>query len=369
MLSYADIQELGKIALNYECDCSSHSKNDLIQSILLTVGRKEFIENQMKRLTLEDIRFLNSLLFDPRSSFSLEELVARVQQTKFSKEEKENGNPRDMISKFKQRGWLFNGYSHSTKYLFQIPSDLKSRFSEALYKQFKSQIEETGEPSVYRDEQRLILEDIYLFLQYLHQEEGILTAENFLYKRQLQQILGRLSIVEEPVAKGPWRFGYGRMFREYPNRFSLIYDYCYYQGLIQEAEQRLTLTDRGKQRLQERRREDLLEVYRFWLRLYKNAIPNLQSLVHWVERLARRWVTADSLAKVLCPLIKPFYYDSSDSILDIRILQMLMHLGLLRIGEDTSERKVVQISKLGSGVIHGIYVDEEDRVRIEDMRM
>ncbi|NHW34204.1 hypothetical protein [Paenibacillus aceris] len=363
MLSYADIHELGRIAHTYECECNGHSKNELIQSILSTALRREIFEKHIQGLNIEDIRFLNSLLFDPRNAFSIEELIARVQQSRFQKEESGEWNPRDMVIKFKKLGWLFNGYSQQTKFLFHVPNDLKRKFSEVLTGQFKQSLKLTNEPSVYRDEQQLLVDDIFHFLTYIsHQHEIPLTAEGAMYKRQLQQLLDRLSVQEEMVTKGSWRFGYGRMFKDYPNRFSFIYDYCYYRQLISEQAQSLQLTEEGKMRLLEGKKENLADVYKFWLRLYKNPIPNVQSLAGWVDRLSSQWVTFESLSGVLCKLVKPFYYDSSESIVEQRILQMMMHLGLIRIGEDHESGMVVQVTKLGAKVIQGTFVAEEDKV-------
>lgn len=363
MLSYADIHELGRIANTYECECNGHSKNELIQSILSTALRREIFEKHIQSLNLEDIRFLNSLLFDPRNAFSIEELIARVQQSRFQKDESVEWNPRDMVIKFKKLGWLFNGYSQQTKFLFHVPNDLKRKFSDVLTGLFKQSLSQTHEPSVYRDEQLLIIEDIFHFLTFIsHVQELPLTTEGAIYKRQLQQILDRLSVQEEMVSKGSWRFGYGRMFKDYPNRFSFIYDYCYYRQLISEQGQVLTLTEEGKARLLEGKKENLAEVYKFWLRLYKNPIPNVQSLTGWVDRLSGQWVTLASLSAVLCKLVKPFYYDSSESIVEQRILQMMMHLGLIRIGEDHENGMVVQVTKMGSKVIQGTFVAEEDKV-------
>ncbi|WP_282935616.1 hypothetical protein [Paenibacillus sp. RC67] len=364
MLSYADIHDLSRIANTYNCDCSGHSKNELIQSILSTVNRREIFERQVIDLSIEDIRFLNSLIFDQRGSFSLEELIARVQQSRFVKVEDELWNPRDMISRFKQRGWLFNGYSQNTRYLFQVPADLKRRFSDALTKQFRQQLVTTNEPIVYRDEQKLITDDIYHFLHFVNQNEAALTSDNTMYKRQLQQVLDRLSVKEEPVGKTAWRFGYGRFFKEYPNRFSLIYDYCYYAELITEHNQVLALSDKGKDKVALGHKEDVMQVYKFWLRLYKNAIPNLQSLLYWIEKLATNWVTLASMKSALLPLVRPFYYDSAESVLEQRILQMMMHLGLIRIGETEEEGTVIQMSKLGSSVVQGIYVSDEDKISL-----
>jgi hypothetical protein len=362
MLSFADIHDLSRIAGTYNCDCNGHSKNELIQSILATVSRRDVFERQVTGLSIEDIRFLNSLIFDKRGNFSIEELIARVQQSRFVKEEKDAWNPREMITRFKQHGWLFNGHSRDTRYLFQVPADLKRRFSDALTKQFQQHIEVTGEPGVYRDEQKLIIEDIRHFLHFVGDQEVILTAENYMYKRHLQQILERLSVKEEPVGRTAWRFGYGRMFKEYPNRFSFIYDYCYFKEWTAEHNQVLALSTKGKEWVQSNDQEDILQVYRFWLRLYKGAIPNLLSLAYWLEKLAPTWVTVASLKTALVPLIRPFYYDTAESILEQRVLQMMMHLGLIRIGEHEESGPVVQVTKLGRSVIQGVYIANEDLV-------
>ncbi|MFD2612036.1 hypothetical protein [Paenibacillus gansuensis] len=365
MLSYADIHDLSRIATNYECECSAHSKNELIQSILSRISRKEVFQQHVDSLTAEDLRFLNSLLFDQRDSFSLEELVARVQQTKFNKEEKAEWNPRDMISKFKQRGWLFNGFSQQTKFLFQVPEDLKLRFSELLAKQFQQEIVKTGEPAAYRDEQEMIQRDILQFLKYLHQSGDIqLTSDGSMYKKNQQQIIELFSVHEDLIGKSGWRFGYGRKFKEYPNRLSLIYDYCFFHGMIEEREQRLLLTETGRQKAAEGKPENLLHVYKFWLRLYKGPIHNLVSLVHWIDKLSKQWVTVHSLSDVLKRFVKPYYYDTQESIIEQRVLLMLLHLGLIRLGEDPLHGMTVQVTKLGSSVINGVYVAHEDKIEL-----
>lgn len=366
MLSYADIHELSRIASYYDCKCNGNSKNELIQSILSTVSRREVFQQHVESLTMEDVRFLNSLLFDQRDSFSLEELVARVQQSRFNKEDALPWNPRDMISKFKQHGWLFNGYSQQTKYLFQVPQDLKHRFSDTLSKQFQTELAQIDEPSAYRDEQELIIGDIQQFLRYLHHNDIALTNEGGMYKKNQQQLIESFHVHEDIVGKGAWRFGYGRRFKEYPNRLSFIYDYCYYNDLIKEQGFQLILTDLGKERVKQEHKENLLHVYKFWIRLYKGPIPNLVSLVHWIEMLAKRWTTMDSLSNVLSRLIKPYYYDTSESIMESRVLNMLMHLGCVRIGEDERVGKVIQMTKLGSSIVNGVYVAYEDRIILPD---
>jgi hypothetical protein len=365
MLSYADIHQLNRIASTYDCECDANSKKELIQSILSTVSRKEVFERQISALSIEDLRFVNLLLYESRELFSLEELLAHVSQTKFEKDEKEDWNPRDVISKFKQWGWLFNGYSHQTRFLFQVPQDLKSRFSEALAKHFQRKLVYVGEPAVYRDEARLIVDDIKHMLRFIAQQEIPLTADGYLYKRTLHQLLDTSAVKEEPAPKGAWRFGYGRKFKEYPSRFSLIYDYAYFHQFLMEEDNRLSLTDEARVLLAEDRSVDIREVYRFWLKLYRGPIHNLVSIVHWIERLSRDWVTAQSLSEVLCPLIRPYYYDTSQSIFEQRIVQMMMHLGLIRIGEDEMHGKVLKVTRMGGPIILNQKLKDDERIRLE----
>ncbi|MDF2938618.1 MAG: hypothetical protein K0Q90_3991, partial [Paenibacillaceae bacterium] len=268
--------------------------------------------------------------------------------------------------RFKQRGWLFNGYSRETQYLFQVPDDLKRRFTEALERHFSKKLDYLDStPRVYRDEQNRLAEDLHVFLKALIQSPLPVNAEGFLYKKQVQQIISQLSVQEEPVAKTAWRFGYGRRYREYPIRFSFIYDYCFYHGYLQEEGTGVSLTSAGQELAESGSRQTIKALYTFWLRLYREPVPNLQALTHWLSRLAERWVTVESAAQVLCPLIKPYYYDTPRDILESRVLPMLMHLGLVRIGADDRAGTVIQVSALGKSVIQGTWLPEEDKLDLE----
>ncbi|MFC4103707.1 hypothetical protein [Paenibacillus xanthanilyticus] len=397
MLSYADIVQLSRIANTYQCECNGHSKNELIQSILSTVNRRDVFESQIKSMQLEDLRFMNSLLFDLRDTFSLEELLARAEQSRFGAEPDKadyleptrlpeaaavkkpskrtktpkpappvESGPRATISRFKQYGWLFNGISGPNRYLFQVPHDLKRRFKDAMERKFASQLTYVDEePLAYRDEQQLIGEDVKELLTFIHHNEIQLTSDGAMYKRSVLQIMDRLSIKEQLPGKGEWRFGYGRRMKDYPNRMSLIYDYCYYNGWLAEGESELTLTPAGLERQTSGAPEGTDKLYRFWLRLYKNAMPNLRSLVYWTDKLSEQWVTADSLKHALVPYIRPFYYDSSETLFEQRIVGMMLHLGLLRIGEHAQFGKVIRATPLGRAVVAGLNLEDEDAIVLD----
>lgn len=368
------------------------------------MNRREVFEAQIGALKLEDLRFMNSLLFDARDAFSLEELVARVQQSKFGNAEAQQGasaekraeetataapagkkpaakasaakrtakskaakerpepesGPRETISRFKQYGWLFNGYAGPERYLFQVPSDLKERFKQSMERRLTSEVVYADEePHAYRDEQMLMGEDVSQLLTFLHLHEVPLASDGTMYKRTVLQLLELFGVKESLPGKGEWRFGYGRKIKDYPNRLSLIYDYCYYQGWIAEYDERLELTSSGKERQALRTTEGTDKLYRFWLRLYKGPVPNIRSLVHWIDKLGVRWVKSETVMRTLTPYVKPFYYDQPETILEQRLIGMMMHLGLLRIGDHAEHGQVIRMTPLGRTVVAGMSLDDE----------
>lgn len=403
MLGYADIAQLTRIAGTYRCECNGHSKHELIQSILSAVNRKEQFDAQIDGLAIEELRFLHSLLFDARDAFSLEELIARVQASRFDSADSstsagsrqpsasepaadvqqaekrkrkktaknakleqayETPGPRETIVRFKHYGWLFSGISGTNRYLYHVPGDLKERFRDALARRFAMQLEYGGEPHVFRDEQSLLADDVMILLDYIRKNDIPLTLEGVMYKRNVQQLLELFAVREEPPVRGAWRFGYGRRFKDYPDRMALIYDYCHYKRYISEANLQLVLTEEGQRKLDERERVDPAELYRFWLRLYRASVPNLLPLVHWVDTLAVRWVSADSLQRVMLPYIRPFYYDDAASVWNKRIVAMMVHLGLLRIGEDEQAGTVLRMTNAGRAAIAGLRPDEAEAIAL-----
>jgi hypothetical protein len=75
-------------------------------------------------------------------------------------------------------------------------------------------------------------------------------------------------------------------------------------------------------------------------------------------------VTVSSLQLVLVQLIRPFYYDSAESIFHQRLVRMMMHLGFVQLGEDDKYGQVIKMTPLGHAVIQGIYVAEEDYIQL-----
>ncbi|MDP4096631.1 hypothetical protein OIN60_07595 [Paenibacillus sp. P96] len=344
MLTYADIGQLNRIASHYECECKPNSKHELIQGILTKLGRREFFAQQVQALPLPYRRFLNTLLFDERPYFSMEELVAAARQ---ALDEQTEITPREIVARLRSAGWLFNGSTHQTRYLYQVPADLKQRLSEVTRQQMREMIVSTDEPAIYRDEGHLLGEDLKLMLRFISSHEVVLNPEGVMYRRTQQQVMEHLHVAEPLLGKGGWRFGYGMFFKNYPDRFALMYDYAFHRKWIAEANGLLVLTAKGEEALDMSTEEELVQLFRFWLRLYKGAVPNISSLIYWTSVCAKSWVSKASLFEQIGPFIKPFYYDTSEAVFDKRIIRLLMHFGMIRLGEHPTAGTVLQMTAWG----------------------
>lgn len=350
-LCYADIHQLKRIAESCGCECDGHSKHELIQAILSTVLRRDWLDRLVLNMPVADLRFIQSMLFEKKPGYSLEELNARAIRAGQGLPEEERSDSRELIASFRHRGWLFNGHARQNQYLLQVPEDLKAALMAAIGRRFSRSLPAVGEPEAYRDEHALLAEDLFSFLRFVRDHDVPLTTDGVIYKRMLAQLLDSFAVKEAPLPRVGFRFGYGRKFRHYPDRFSLLYDYCCEHGLTVEKDGVLLLTDKGLQRLAAGKREELWQMVQVWLKLYKGAIPNVAALAYWSLSLSSDWIPLQSLSDCLLPLVNPFYYDRPEAVLELRVIRMLMHLGLLQLGEHESRGTVVRARAEAAGII------------------
>ncbi len=341
IMVFTDIRQLHQIAKHYSLSCDPHSKNELITTLLMNVKQRETIFQEVARLTSTEIHFLLLLFLDKRSQFSLEDLMAKAGVALELEEKKSREEVRKIIANALKRGWIFPAKGNAAGQ-FQVPVDIREPYVQAWLDNWRKQCGKGGVTSVsvlaYRDEGTAMCDDMYQFLRFMQKEPIPLTADGGMYRRFQTSLFKFLTIQEEPLAPQKWRFGYGLHFDLYPDRFSLLYDFCYYQRWIRETASHVEITDRGLERLMASYTEQLYhDLIRFWLRLYKRAIPNLPMLVQLIPYMSKgEWIEQEDILKSLLMWVKPFYYDDSHSIITNRVLKMMVHLGLLKVGEASS---------------------------------
>lgn len=358
-LTYTDIEHLKQMNRYYGCQSrGSHSKRDLICSLLQMMGKKNYIKEMILKLTTAEKLFLEQVVLDQSPSFTMEELLAKGRAALRGEE----GEPRKLIVSALKRGWLFPGYSHQTQYLYHVPSDMRDRVLDILAEPYRNSrdVRKTP-PSFYRDESGQIVADLYHFLDFLAKEIVRVTASGSMYKQQQKQLFKTFYIEEKPLEhKGP-RFGFGRCYHLYPDRFAFLYDYAFYQGYFIESEEGyLCLTDAGSGKL--RSKEDQgKQMLRFWLRLYRKPIPHLPMVVRWITLLGYPgWICTEAVYQAVEPWLSPYFYETKESLFQ-KIVQMLVHLGVLALGWD-EETSYVSLTASGIKWLRGIVAFREQAI-------
>jgi hypothetical protein len=362
-LTYTSIEQLRQLNRAYHGEeLATHSKYDLIRSLLPKLGTKENYQKQLEELPDIESRFLQLLVFDTTPAFTMEELLAKGRAALC----KQEGEPRALVIKAIKKGWLFQGYSQQTHYLYHVPSDTRKQVINCLLDPFRADVM-IRPPLYYRDEGYEVVCDLKKFLDFLGQNIVRTTDGGGIYRNQLRQMMATFSVSENLLnGKGP-RFGFGRSYHLYPDRFSLLYDYAFYEKYFQEnPEGYLCLVEQNFGNILDTDKEELvISLYRFWIRLYKRPIPNLAIVLKWIGSLAHLgWFSVQTIKEIVAPWLHPFYYESEE-ILFARILKMLAHLGVLRIGEESTGEQFLTLTSTGSKIFSDVSAFQEKAIDVD----
>lgn len=330
-LVYTDIAHLNRIAKQYQIGVNTSSKNELIQTLLQRILSQNQLEEQISLLSEVEKRYLALLLLDRRRGFTFEDLLAKASYILRTDQEEKGALPsnRSLVSTMINYGWVYQD-KRDRGFLFRIPEDLRNRLLKGIRKHLIAS-EESLDIQVKRvKEPSPIFADLIQLLLYVQKEFVVLTADGVIHKRQQQQLLNQFQVKEGPIDGKEWRFGYGRRFNNYPNRFSLIYDYAFDKKYIAEETGVLTLTESGKALLEHPSEAILKDFYKFWVKTYSKPVKNLTYLISLIRLCASsQWVSANALMNALLKEVEPFFYDTKEDVLTKRILQPLIWMGCL----------------------------------------
>lgn len=342
-LNTADISTLRRIAEHYQFTCSKYSKMALIQEIQFSFRNRAFLDEQLVKWREGRERVMLRLCLDTRNVFSSEDLNGALSAANCSE---------DTVDAAVREGWLYPTTRYAGRLMYCIPAELHRDLRRSIVSEFASRVVtmEDG-PLTYRDEDYAMVRDLDVFLDYILHHDIRLTLDGSMYKRNLTQILQLLEIPEEPLTGG-WRFGYGRRFHDYPDRFALLYDYAYQQKLISERDDGLFLAndavDNWRQLPPLERQRTLV---RFYVGLYRRPVPRLPQIIQLIAQVSKEWVQAQAMLDALELFVNEYYYDDKAQVWTTRILKMLTHLGVIRVGQDDSNKTWFQITKLGQQLL------------------
>ncbi|TCP58948.1 XPB/Ssl2-like helicase family protein [Tumebacillus sp. BK434] len=360
-LNSSSVDTLRKIAESYAFDCSLSSKNALMQEILSHFNNRKFIECAYAKLQEDAYKeAVSQLMLDRRETFSREDVLAMVRRTG-------EGSPEDgqkQMQRMLGDGWLYCLNSKGGRQIYYIPDDLRRTMRDHLADSLKRRVRiAESAPIVYRDENMALQRDLALFLNFVSKNDIRITKDGTILKRVQQQILALFEIKEEPLGKVAWRFGYGRRFHDYPDRFALIYDYCFSSGLIEETgEGELLATPAAAEWLLQPEKARAADLFRYWRLLYRRPIPQLKLCIATLAQTAKGdWVHAASMNELLTPYVGNYYYEQAELVMEQRIYQMLVHQGLLAHGQLADGTAVIKLTAFGREFLldEAVEIEEE----------
>lgn len=342
-LNHASVPTLRNIVTSHGLNCPLYSKHEMMQSILEHVRTGDQLARESRSWIEKWGDTLRRLALSGRSDFAQEEVEALFRHTQ------DNHG----LSLALQQGWLYAQRDNRDRPLFVIPEDLLNAVRQSFVTNWKSEV--TGPaiaPVLVKEEGLAILGDLQTLIDYVSHHEVRLTTEGVMYKRHLQSLM-MLFEVPEDLEVPKWRFGYGRRVHDYPDRFSLLYDFAYHEGLLVEAtDDTLCVGDAVSNWQATPRRVQLQRLLRFYLRVYRRPIPRLREIVETIRLIAVDWVDMVQTYHTCSSLIQAFYYDREDDVWAKRIVAMLVHLGVLRLGYDgESIASWFQITELGQELL------------------
>lgn len=339
-LLYRDIAELRELASIYKCSCNRNSKLELVQTLHHHIMNQANCRNLLAESEQDLLYFVTYIFFQPVRQFRVNELMAKG--SLLAKIINKEIMPRQLVRDLLKRGWLFPS---PAKYHVQleIPLDLHKVMKKALVHywltHFKIEINDAGFDSGYRDEGDLIVRDLLVFLKEIEQHSLPLTMEGYLHKRKQQMIIQKFHIEESLIREKSYRFGYGRRFPAYPNRFALIYDFCFAQGWLMEEDGYLSLSEPGKQFLEKQALNQLKRLHQqiitFWIHTYSKPIACLPFIYCFIKAcLEAVTIQREDLFKLVSIWLNTYYFDDLESVFQQRIIRMMLHLGIIQISLD-----------------------------------
>ncbi|GMA60879.1 helicase-associated domain-containing protein [Alicyclobacillus fastidiosus] len=343
-LNHASVGTLRSIALHQELDCSLYSKLDLMQSILYAMRIPAQLSQLVRRWTdtWGDL-FVRVGMSNPRL-YSAEEMDALFMASGF-----EAG----ALERALGEGWLFARQTQSLRPNYIIPVELHEAIRKHLLSQMRGRVVvRSTPPLIQQDEATALVQDFQTLIDYVLNHDVQLTTGGAMYKRHTQQVMELFSVAED-LAVPEWRFGYGRRAHDYPDRLALLYDFAYDQRFFVETEdQTLVVSDGVRDWTTLSRPRQMQRILQFYIRLYRRPIPRLREAVEIIRTLAEDWVSTKSVLAVCGSMVSPFYYDTRDDVWNNRILKMLTHLGVIRLGSDQeSDEQWFQMTNLGQELL------------------
>lgn len=342
-LNHASVPTLQRIARSLSVRCTLYSKLDILQSILEAWLDPETRQAFVQRWCAEWDEALRRVVLQPRHMFAREEMMSLLAPYGDGALDRALGS-----------GWLFVHPDSATKFPFVVPLDVHEACQAHYVAGWRARVSRrVDDPPHMRDEEDAMLADLGTLIAYVRDHDVRLTTTGAMYKRNLEQLM-QLFAVEESLELPRWRFGYGKRTFAYPDRLALMYDFACDEGVLVEQDGRVEVDEgRWVAFASHPTVARLRRLLRHYIAAYRGPIPRLPDVLRLIQRVGEGWLDLDSLYNVCLPYLNAFYYDSTEDVWRARIVKMLVHLGVARIGSDApdSPPRWFQTTELGQELL------------------
>lgn len=319
VLLFQNQTELAKLLKDTQSSYNEHSKREMIEVLYPLLVNGEKLRERFQLLSAEAKRLVLTICYDEKLFLSREELygiVPRVDDSVF----------RQLVKELTTSGLLFVYLDKN----YLIPSQLK----KGLVRCFQQNISNHSLmllSSSNKNNELFIINDLFTFIEIIEERPLPLTKNGLLYKKDFQQIM-KLFHQKEFFPNEKWRFGYGRRFSQYPDRFSLIYDYCFYRGWITEHDGKLTLGTKINELHDSKLTECINGLVVYWLKLYRRPVPAIGLLYKLLISSLKEGegLEEEFIIKELSPFTDEYYFDTKEDVIKKRFLNILSFIDVIK---------------------------------------
>lgn len=325
VLLFQNQTELVKLLRDTQSSYNEHSKREMIEVLYPLLLKKGNISEKFQQLTIAAKRLVLTICYDDKLFLSREELygiVPKVDKLTFLQ----------LLKESTASGLLFVYLNKN----YLIPSQIKKE----LINCFQENINDNSlilPSSSHANNQLYMVNDLFSFIDIITERALPLTKNGLLFKKDFQQII-KLFHRKEVLPSEQWRFGYGRRFSNYPDRFSLIYDYCFYRDWITEKDGNLAIGSRANELHDSKLTECVNGLVRYWLMLYRHPVPALRLLYKiLIDSLKEgEGIEQEFIITELMPFVDEYYFDTKEDVIKKRFLNMLCALDIIKTIENDS---------------------------------
>jgi hypothetical protein len=319
VLLFQDRNELIKLVKERDVSPNINSKRELIEVIYPSLVNVEHLSKRFRCLSTAAQNMALALCYDKKIMLSKEELNGFSPHLK--------GKPFDeLMEELTKNGFLFSYVDRN----YLVPSQIK----KGLLRLIQKRLEDDRlilPPFSNEDREITIVNDIFAFIDYVAGQPLSLTKTGVMYKKDFNLVMKDFSYKEE-LPKEQWRFGYGRRFSQYPDRFSLIYDFCFYKGWLSENESILTVQKQVEELYNMRIHELIGSIIIYWQKLYRRPFPNVSILYEIVLNTLKEGegIEEEHLLATLSPFVTEYYFDKKEDVVKKRFINVLMYLNVIK---------------------------------------